>query len=757
MNSKYLFLIVFTFHFSIFLSQQSLILGVVKDELNKPIPFANVLNLDNSEGTSCDENGKFELSIGITQKANIKISAIGFVTSNLNLQNIVLNKRMNFFLKVDNSILEEQVISSTLELIKKKESPIQIAVYSTQFLNSVTSPSLVEATNQISGLRPQLNCSVCNTGDIHINGMEGSYSMIVIDGMPIMGGLSTVYGLQGIPTNLIQQLEVIKGPASTLYGSEAMAGLINVVTKSIDCLPKISYDFNISNWGEIQNSISFKIINNDRIKAFTTIDAFNYNKPIDNNEDNFTDLSIKNRVSVFNKFQFLPKNNNAHPFNLSFRYLNEDRWGGEMNWDADFRGSDSIYGESIVTERFEVYSAYQLPIKQKVNWQTSFSLHNQKSWYGDVNYNAKQFIGFNQLTWHKEIKQKHQLLSGFAIRYNYYDDNTEATQLSVNNNIVNNQPNEWFLPGIFLQDNFAINSKHRLLIGWRTDYHTNHGFINSPRLNYQFDFSESSTFRIGYGNGFRVVNVFTEDHAALTGSREVVFLEELKPELSNNININWTNFWENDMVKITLESSVFQSRFSNKIIPDFLTDDNKIIYKNLDGYADSKGISSEVLINIKSLPISINANATFLDIANYTLDDQDIWIKSNQLLAEKYSIKWGVNYLLESIGIDINYSGTHYGPIRLPILENDFRPEYSNPYSIHNFKITKKFNNGCKLFTGLRNAFNFTPPSNSIMRPFDPFDQQTDINNPNNYTFDASYMYASFQGINIIFGGSILF
>ena len=86
------------------------------------------------------------------------------------------------------------------------------------------------------GFRPQINCSVGNTGNIHINGMEGAYSMVAADGMPIMGGLSTVYGLQGI-FGLIDQLEVIKGPASTIM-SEAMAGLINVVTKDVDCIPK---------------------------------------------------------------------------------------------------------------------------------------------------------------------------------------------------------------------------------------------------------------------------------------------------------------------------------------------------------------------------------------------------------------------------------------------------------------------------------------------------------------------------------------
>ena len=184
------------------------------------------------------------------------------------------------------------VISSTLQLIEKKNSPIPVAVYS-QFLNTVPSPSLVDATNQIAGLRPQINCSVCNTGDIHINGMEGAYSMVVVDGMPIMGGLSTVYGLQGIPTSLIAQLEVIKGPASTIYGSEAMAGLINVVTKDVDCISKIALDLNLSSWGELQTSLSFKYLDNYKLKAFSAIDIFQYNNPIDNNNDNFTDLTLK--------------------------------------------------------------------------------------------------------------------------------------------------------------------------------------------------------------------------------------------------------------------------------------------------------------------------------------------------------------------------------------------------------------------------------------------------------------------------------
>jgi len=746
---KYIILlIIFLSSFSSF-SQEIVIRGLVRDVSNNPIPYANIYDINSSSGVSADYNGIFEIKVKAESKVVLKISAIGFEDLIKTFYTKKLNYAVNIELNPSNLILQEQVVSGTLELIKKKESPIPVSVYSSKYLNTVPSPSLVEATNQIAGLRPQTNCSVCNTGDVHINGMEGSYSMVVIDGMPIMGGLSTVYGLQGIPTGLIQQLEVIKGPASTLYGSEAMAGLINVVTKSVDCIPNISYDFNISSWGEFQNSFNFKILDTKNIKGYSSIDVFNYNNPIDNNKDNFTDLTLKNRYSIFNKFQFLPTNNKIYPFNLSLRYMYENRWGGEMDWTNEFRGSNLKYGESILTNRLEFSTGYQLPIKEKINWQTSFSIHDQKSWYGTVNYDAKQIIGFNQLTWHKKINSKHQLLSGHSLRYNLYDDNTPATT----------QASIWWLPGFFVQDNFTLNLKNRLLVGWRTDYHTKHGFVNSPRINYQFDFTENSSFRIGYGNGFRVVNVFTEDHAALTGAREIVFLENLNPEISKNININITSNWENNWSKVSLESSVFQSKFSNKIIPDFMSDDNKIIYSNLDGYALSKGVSTEMIVKMNKIPLILNFNATYLDIANYDLDDNNNLIKSTQLLAEKYSIKWSSTYSSESMGLDFNYSATHYGPIRLPIVENDLRPEYSLPYYIHNFKLTKNFNSGWKFFIALRNAFNFTPPSYSILRAHDPFDKNIDdsIDNPNNYTFDASYMYASFQGINLLFGGTIVF
>ena len=127
--------------------------------------------------------------------------------------------------------IEDIVITGTMNPVKLSESPVHIDIYNSKFLKQNPTAHLFDALQLVNGVRPQVNCNVCATGDIHINGMEGPYTMILIDGMPIVSSLASVYGLMGIPNSIIERLEIIKGPASSLYGSEAIGGIINIITK----------------------------------------------------------------------------------------------------------------------------------------------------------------------------------------------------------------------------------------------------------------------------------------------------------------------------------------------------------------------------------------------------------------------------------------------------------------------------------------------------------------------------------------------
>ncbi|KPQ10492.1 MAG: TonB-dependent receptor [Algoriphagus marincola HL-49] len=750
MKKLYSFLVLMFFSSFGAFAQGSLSGRVIYSD--KPVEFASIYLPELGKGTMTDSAGYFSIEGLASGTYRVEASMMGYRKS-VEDWTIPSKEELVISLQALDTSLEEVVVSGTLQEVSRSNSPVPIEVYKYGFFKANPTPSIFESLQTINGVRPQINCNICNTGDIHINGLEGPYTMVLIDGMPIVSGLATVYGLTGIPQSLIDRIEVVKGPASTLYGSEAVGGLINIITKRAELAPIVSVDAFGTSWGELNLDLGLKTKIGERVHSLTGINTFQYDNPIDNNEDGMTDVTLSKRISLFQKFRVDRKN--SKEFNVAFRYLYEDRWGGEMNWTPEFRGGDEIYGESIYTSRWELFGNYELPTIENLNFQFSANGHNQNSVYGDMLYLGDQKIAFGQLTWTKSLGN-HQLLSGLAYRYTYYDDNTPATA-SVG--LDQNLPSEIHLPGVFVQDEIQVGKNKSLLLGARADYNSVHGPIFSPRANFKVSSSDQSLiFRLSAGNGFRVANVFTEDHAALTGARDVIFEEELQPERSWNTNANLVKkFYTNSGAFFSLDASAFYTYFTNRIIPDYETNPNQIIYANLDGHSVSQGVS---LTTNFALPNGLEGNigATFLDV---TLTEEGI--TERQILAERFSGVWNIAYSFSRIGLKIDYTGNVYGPMRLPLLgELDPRPEYSPWFSIQNIQATKTIGKRWEIYGGVKNLLNFLPPANSIARAFDPFDRGVDFaedgsviptpGNPNALTFDPSYMFAPNQGIRGVLG-----
>lgn len=725
-----------------------------------PVPYANISIGEINRSVMADSLGYYqikELPLGLYR---LSVSAVNHETIVRTVQlSVVGTKELNIELLAGTSTLHEVVVSGTLKEVSRLDSPVPVEVYTAKFFKRNPTPTVFEALQNINGVRPQLNCNVCNTGDIHINGLEGPYTMVLIDGMPIVSGLSTVYGLSGIPQSLIDRVEIVKGPASTLYGSEAVGGLINVVTKKPESSPSFGADVFGTTWGELNADLASRFKLSQHANALLGLNYFNYQQRMDNNADNFTDMTLQNRIALFNKWNFNRKDNRL--FSLAARYVNEDRWGGDVRWNKTFRGGDSLYAESIYTSRWETFGTYQLPLKEQVFFRFSANGHHQNSVYGTMPYLAKQYIAFGQLNWNKQLG-KNDLMFGTSLRYTYFDDNTPATSGYNLVRGVYNQASHTYLPGLFVQDELRFNTQNSLLMGLRYDYNSIHGNIFSPRVNYKWSSKDqNSIVRLSIGNGYRVANVFTEDHAALTGARELEFVTALQPETSWNGSVNFVkNSYLKDGTAIGIDATAFYTYFTNKIIADYDSNPNKIIYDNLSGYAISKGLSLNIdLAFYQGLRMMVGA--TLMNV--YHVEQQQ---KTRQLFTERFMGVWSLGYTIKNLGITVDYTGNLYSPMRLPLLSNlDPRQAYSPWWSIQNIQLTKQFKKGFELYGGVKNLLNWTPNKSKpfiIARTNDPFDKHVQFDgngqvlatpdNPYALTFDPTYVYGPNQGIRGFLG-----
>lgn len=243
--------------------------------------------------------------------------------------------------------------------------------------------------------------------------------------------------------------------------------------------------------------------------------------------------------------------------------------------------------------------SYDLPFQQQdISIEGSYTHHFQDSYYGTQYYKASQSTGFANLIWTHDLKD-HTLLTGLTGKWQKYEDNSPAKTGFQN------------LIGMFLQDEWQATEAFTLLTGLRMDYHEAHGTIFSPRVNLKYAWSDWTTARLNLGSGFRQVHLFTEDHAALTGTREVLIREDLNPERSLNATLNLSHIYQaKNYGTGNLSLDIFYNYFTNRITPDYEISPDLVVYRNLDGYGITRGASLSASHDFK-FPLSFKVAGTF--------------------------------------------------------------------------------------------------------------------------------------------------
>ena len=749
---KYFFIFLFPIYIY---SQSTEIKGTVNSDFGL-LSYASVSVLDSDLGVIADENGNFNLKLDLSIHKTLLITFLGYVPKKISLNNPSLDlNSLKIILDEDINGLNEVVVTGSLKEEYVTDSPVKVNVITSKKINSFlpsAGANITEIVQLVNGAQEVIACGVCYTNSISINGLEGPYTSVLLDGIPMYGNLASVYGLNGIPNMIIDRLEIVKGPSSTLYGSEAVAGVINILTKDPREEPFFSLDTQIITGNEsfvnlaltpnIGKSYGYFGVNWDRNSNFE-----------DYNNDGFGDDINLTRLSIFNKWNVYRESKKE--FIISARYYFEDRRNGVKEYLRNnnykkIRGDSKIYGESIYTNRFELFGKYEFAFTEGFEMNYSFSKHDQNSYYGSDYYQANQDIFFTQLTLDRNYGN-HDLLFGASIKNNLYDDNTIATESVVNGTIINNNSNQ-LIPGLLIQDQYRPSDKISLIGGLRIDHFNEHGFIYAPSFHLKYNPGEWLSLRLNAGTGFRLVNLFTEDHAFITGQREVKILEQLNPEESKSLIFNANYIYTGLSGSGNIDLDLFYTYFSNKIIPNY-DNQNFITYENSDGHAYSKGISgalNHTFLNGVSFSLTFNHQ-----IVRYT----EIENNQDSFFDMEHSPKWSGGFNIKipvnkkwSINSSSNYTGVMQLPTVFEMSDNGeissvARPTKSKPFSIHNINIDGILNNQNEIYFGILNVFNFRQKESPLVGYNDP-------NHQKGFSpyFDTSYAYAPNKGRELFIG-----
>lgn len=618
--------------------------------------------------------------------------------------------------------LAQLVVTGTMRETTLADSPVKVELVMARALRRNLTNSLMESVRTLPGLQEQVDCGVCYTNSIRINGMEGPYTAVLIDGVPLMSALATTYGFNGINPAILDRVEVVKGPASTLYGSEAMGGVINVITKDPRFAPAWSLTTYATSHGEVSTDVAAApSIGGTRLLLSGSL-ARN-EQFVDANADGFSDLPLVTRGALFAKWAL--GSAERRTLDVSARVYHEDRFGGVRGWRRADRGSGTVYGESIRTDRQELIAGITPGwLDGAARLDLALNRHRQDSWYGTARFVAAQDVAFAQATWLPRGNGVIRPLAGLSARYLRYDDDTPATTTA----------DRRVVPGVFAELEAAPHPRLTVLGGGRLDRHAAHGVVPSPRVALKWDATERTTARLNVATGFRVVNLFTEDHAALSGSRQVVVAEALEPERSVTATASLRHASGVGAVPFVAELDAFATRFSNRIQPDYDTDPGQIIYRNLDGTAWTRGITAALSVDPATSPLAGRVSASWQRVTR-----TDGGMTTEIPFAPSFKGDFTLTWAIRGDDLIADWTGRVVGPMALP--RHPGRASRSPWFTEQNLQLTRRIVGEAFMILGVKNLLD-TRQHDPLVAPEEPFGPD----------FDTNFVWGPTQGRRVILG-----
>lgn len=693
-------------------------------------------------GTASDAGGHFVLKNLPLGEHIIVVSGIGYKP---NEQKINLQKggtvELNFEMEEDAVMLDNVVVSANRSETSRRETSNIVNILSPKIFETTNSVCLAQGLNYQPGLRVESNCQNCGFQQVRINGLEGPYTQILIDSRPIFSALAGVYGIEQIPANMIDRVEVVRGGGSALFGSNAIAGTINIITK--EPLNNLASLTNTTTWiggtsPDVNTSINAALVSGDNKAGISLYGSSRQRTAYDADGDGFSELGVIKASSV--GFRSYYKTGKQSKLTVEYHNLGEFRRGGN-NLHLPAHESDiTEQTEHNINSGGAKFDLFSSDYKHRFNVFSSAQSTDRKSYYGagkDPNaYGTTSdlaFVAGSQyvLAMEKLLFMPADLTSGLEFSYNELVDIMLGYNRTIDQTV--------YTRSAFLQNEWK-NKQLSILMGVRYDKHNLiEKPIFSPRLNFRYNPSEHVNLRASYASGFRAPQAFDEDlHVtAVGGGVSLIRIDpNLQTERSNTFSASADLYEKFGNVQTNLVVEAFYTNLDNVFLLEEVghdADGNLILERRNGSGAVVKGVNLEAKIAATE-KFQVQMGAT---MQKSLYKEPQMWSSSPDLLPQRTMFRSPDQYGYLTLNynpvkkLTASVSGTYTGSMLVQhfagYIEEDTEVRTPRFYDL-NFRLAYDFvlgeNTKLQLNGGVQNMLN------SYQKDFDKGEFR-----------DAGYMY----------------
>ena len=706
---KYIVLIAFQIS-ALFIYAQGNINGKINDQNGLPLVGANIVVENKTIGTTSDVNGKFKLEVD-KLPANIKVTYIGFQPKTIEVENqSFLTIFLSESVDIKEVIVESKVNTTELSMVNS----LQVQEISSKELQKAACCNLSESFETNATVDVSFTDAVSGAKQIKMLGLDGIYTQITQENVPLIRGLSSAYGLTYVPGTWIESIQIIKGAGSVINGFESFAGQINLEYFKPENTDKIYWNFYTNSESKFENNLQFaKKTGKWTSNLFTSVNY--HTKEVDENENGFLDMPHIKSVNVLNRWL---TETESYRINLVGRVLVDEREGGQIR---SISNPYKVLIDNTLLE-FNSKSGLKMPYKtgKSIGLQSAFRRHNQAIKFGFTDYNSLQESAYLNLIGQTFIsKIDHLLKYGISYYADRYTENYETT----------NFDRVDLTTGIFTEYSYTSPSELTIVAGIRGDYHNTQGFEYLPRLNLKYNPSYQTVVRLSVGKAMRVANPIAENTSYFASSREFEIQDSLGVEVAWNYGVNFTHCFKLFEREGSFNADAYRTDFENQVIVD-IEDPTKLRFYNLDGESYSNSIQFDFnyeLFDRFDVKLAYKINQVYS-----TYDGEKMLaplVPENRALV---NFAYATNHINKwMFDATWNYIGESRIPYH-PLIEDN--KTVSDPFYVINSQVTKKFKT-YDVYLGGENLLNYKQ-ENPILGGDDPFGSN----------FDASIIWAPAVG-----------